>query len=261
MQTITTRRAIIGAALGVWAMCMVQLNKPESATSELHDVSTIAKEGSVPEMQAQSTSATSALPTHVDLGPFTERRRAGTILAGDDLKAALRNIINVHTLRKDASQGNLSAVALLLDIAELCSGGTQDLTGKYDFKACLKSFGVSDGREMDHVVLELVGQLANAGYSGAQLEYSQRVLILIEDGRLNSKNGLDADNVSRAQGYLVKLAEAGNAEGAFRLAQAYLKGSFGSRDVGLGIKYAQRAQLYDPIRFENVKQMLGVQFD
>lgn len=187
-----------------------------------------------------------------------ERRHAGAVLTGKELSNALQNLGKVDELRSRATRGDLAATSLLLDIAGLCAGGTHDLTGKFDFRSCLRSFGVNNSKDMDRVIVDLAGQLASAGYPVAQLEFSQRVAIMVEDGRLSKDAVADIDLVSRAQSYLVNLAESGGAEGAFCLAQAYIKGTFGARETQLGIKYAQLARQRDPARFANVEQMLGI---
>jgi hypothetical protein len=187
-----------------------------------------------------------------------KRRHVGAVLPERDLSNALQNLGKVNELRSSATRGDLAAVSLLLDIAGLCAGGTQDLTGRFDLRSCMRSFGVTNSKDMDRVIVDLVGQLANSGIAVAQLEFSQRVLVMFEDGRLSKDAVADTDLVSRAQGYLVNLAESGGAEGAFCLAQAYLKGMLGSGERQLGIKYAQLARQRDPVRFANVEQMLGI---
>lgn len=221
-------------------------------------VTTLEQGPLISTMAPSNTNLTVASIGSGELVIAAERRHAGAVLTGQELSNALQNLGKVDELRSRATRGDLAAISLLLDIAGLCAGGTQDLTGKFDFRSCLRSFGVSNTKDMDRVIVDLVGQQANAGYPAAQLEFSQRVVTMVEDGRLSRDAAADIDLISRAQGYLVNLAEKGGAEGAFCLAQAYLKGTFGARETQLGIKYAQIARQRDPARFANVEQMLGI---
>jgi TPR repeat protein len=197
----------------------------------------------------------SALPSSDEVSKVLQRRRKGEV----DLTTAVANIDKVSSLRASASHGDLIATAQLLEVASMCGGGAVDLSGKNDFSACRAALGVQNSLEMERLTLGLIRQLASAGYEDAKLEFAQRVLIVVEERRLNN-NALvvDADQISRAKAFLIELADAGVAEGAFRLAQIYLKGVSVDQDKQLGLKYAQLARQRDPERFENVELMLGI---
>lgn len=248
---------VVITMLAAIAGIVYRANLPAN-TNEVRSSGTQSQEKFRTTMSTPNTDNQLTSMSNSELLVAADRRRAGSVLAGGDLKIALQHLGKVGELRLKATSGDLTAVSILLDVASLCAGGTHDLTGKFDLHACMRSFGVRNSREMDRIIADLVGQLANAGFSAAQLEFSQRVMVMVDDGRLNKESTLDVDLISRAQAYLVSLAESGSAESAFSLAQAYMKGTFGSRERQLGIRYAQLARQRDPVRFENVELMLGI---
>ena len=256
MEKAMPMRISLVVILMAGVLCAFYLNRQQLVDNPLQRIASVnySLNAPPPDLAAMNNQTITAPIFFDEVVNALERRRKD----GVDLKVALAHINDIAALRSRASHGDLIATTQLINVAEMCAGGTVDLSGKNDFSACRAALGVKNSGEMERLLVGLVGQLARAGYVNAKLEFAQRILIMIEEGRLSAAVDADADNISRSKAFLVELAEAGDAEGAFRLAQAYLKGVLFEQNSELGLRYAYLARERDPERFQNVELMLGI---